>query len=67
MFRKRNSNLLTKLLLDYIEQERYIGDKLSIRIIKKNKKAIDYSILINTDGFNKEENKKKRIKKHKNM
>ena len=31
-------------MLDYIEQERYIGDKLSIIVIKKNKKDIAYTL-----------------------
>ena len=40
--KKRNANGLSKLLVDFIEKERYIAEKLAIRFIK-NKKDIDYS------------------------
>ena len=41
--KKSNANFLTKLLIDFIEKERYIAEKLTIRFIKNNKKDIDYS------------------------
>ena len=42
--RGKNSNYLTKLMLKFIENERYIEDNLSIRAPKYSKKEIDYSI-----------------------
>ena len=30
-------------MIKFIEKERYVDDKLSIRVIKNNKKDIDYS------------------------
>ena len=47
--KKRIANFLTKLLLDFIEKERYVGDKLSIGFIKNNKKDIDYSKYYNVE------------------
>ena len=48
--KKRNANYLTKLMLKFIENERYVGDKLSMRVTKNSKKVInDYG-----DFFNKE-------------
>ena len=41
--RKDKTNYLTKLMVKFIENERYKGDKLSIRVIKNNEKDIDYS------------------------
>ena len=41
--KKRISNTLTKLLIKFIEKERYIEDKLSMRVTKNGKMDIDYS------------------------
>ena len=39
--KKRNANYLTKLMLKFIENERYVGDKLSMRVTKNSKKVIN--------------------------
>ena len=41
--RKDKTNYLTKFMVKFIENERYKGDKLSIRVSKNIKKVIDYS------------------------
>ena len=41
--RKKISNILTKAMIKFIENDRYVEDKLSIRVIKNNKLDVDYS------------------------
>ena len=41
--KKKISNLLATSMIKFIEKERYVDDKLSIRVIKNNKKDTDYS------------------------
>ena len=41
--RKKNSNILTKAMIKFIEKERYVEDKLSVRVSKNNKLDVDYS------------------------
>ena len=40
--KKRISNTLTKLMIKFIDRERYIEDKLSMRVTKNGKKDMDY-------------------------
>ena len=45
MLRKRDFNCLTKLMLNFIARERYIEDRLCVRILKKNKKILITAML----------------------
>ena len=48
--KKEKKCQLSKLMLKFIENERYVGDKLSMRVTKNSKNVInDYGVFFNKE------------------